>query len=258
MKIYLKSLITKLSNYNRKLDTESLFVDKLWSVIDEKGNHQSFVFESNGDLTMSNNGKVKMGKWKFFTQAKSIRIDRGNGDIIFLNHDFFVDAVMIFKYDGSDNNDLLVLADKMKIPNLDVISYLKKIDYENRQIKFIELLDGSLLTVENGYDKKELKRLNVKINESDANNGYYFDKNKQFLFQIEQNIIVVEAPLINYTSKNNGKIIIAHRIKGDYYIGDLIFDENLKPLQNGNYKIKSLTKTHFMYNKISVKDGKII
>jgi hypothetical protein len=39
---------------------------------------------------------------------------------------------------------------------------------------------------------------------------------------------------------------------------DLIFGENLKPLQNGNYKIKALTKTHFMYNKISVKDGKII
>jgi hypothetical protein len=249
MKIYLKSLIERLSNYSQKLDTESLFTDKLWAVIDEDGHQQSYIFEGNGDLVMSKNGKVLMGKWKFYPQAKSIRIDRGN-DQIFLNHGFFNKAIMVLKYDGDINDDLFVLVDKMQIPDLNIINYLKLIDYNNRQILCVELRNNALLLIENGWNKKDIKNLDVTIDEFAVPDGYYIDKNEEYLYYITNSKVINKCVLNTYISQGK-KIIIAQRIKNDFYIGDYIFSEDFNPLQSGTYNVGR-------WKKIKVKEGKIV
>lgn len=250
MKDYISSIVDRLSNYSLKLDRESSFIDKLWAVVDEDGHQQTYIFERNGDLVMSKNGKVTMGKWKFYPQARSIRIDRGNGDQIFLNQAFFDKTIMVLKYDGDNNNNLFILADKNQIPDLNIVSYLKKLDYDHRQIKSIKLKNNNFLLVENGWNKKDLNDLAVTFEESTPTNGIYFDKDEKYLFQISNNKIVNQCTLAKYKLRDGRKIVIAQRIKGDYYNGDFVFSEDLEPLNDGIYKIGR-------FKKIKIREGKI-
>ena len=250
MKLYFKSLLNRLSNYNLKLNQESLFTDRIWAVVDEEGHQQTFIFEQNGDLVMSKNGKVTMGKWKFYPQAKSIRLDRGKGDQIFLNQAFFDKSIMVLKYDGNNNEDLFILADKNQIPDLDIVNYLKKLDYDNRQIKSIKLKSNEFLLIENGWNQKKLNDLAVTIDESIATDGIYFDVSEKYLFEISDSKIINQCNLTKYKLRDGGEIIIAQRIKGGYYNGDFVFSEDLKPLSDGTYKIG-------LFKKIKVREGKI-
>lgn len=74
---------------------------------------------------MSLNGSVNIGKWEYLPTAKSLLIDR-IADKILLNQYFFDPAVMVLKKDGS-NNDNLILANEILLPNLDVVEYLKEL-----------------------------------------------------------------------------------------------------------------------------------
>jgi hypothetical protein len=139
MKLYIKNLVNRLSRFSQKLDNIDLFVDKKWVLIDEEGNQQSYIFERDGDLVMSKNGKVKMGKWKFYPEAQSIKIDRIE-DQILLNQAFFDKALMVLKYDGIKNDDLFILADEKKIPDLNIEKYLENIEYLKNN-KVIQLKD---------------------------------------------------------------------------------------------------------------------
>jgi hypothetical protein len=139
MKEHLKNLIERLSNYSEKLDKIALFADKKWVLIDEEGNQQSYIFERDGDLVMSKNGKVKMGKWKFYPEAQSIKIDRIE-DQILLNQAFFDKALMVLKYDGIKNDDLFILADQNQIKDLNIENYLENIE-NLKNNKVIQLKD---------------------------------------------------------------------------------------------------------------------
>ena len=253
MNIISKRLIERLSNYSQKLETQAMFVDKLWAVVDEDGHQQSYMFESNGELMMSKNGMVNMGTWHYYSQANSIRIDRGRNDQVLLNHGFLDEAVMVLKYDGANNDSLLVLADKNKIPDLNIVDYLRQLDYKNHQILSIKLNNGKLLLVENGWNKSDLRNLPVKtdnINGVNPNDGIYFDEGETYLYDIKDGKIVNRAVLKTY---RNGiqKILIAQRITSDYYNGDLVFSEDLNPLPDGKYNVG-------IWKKIKVKKGRVI
>ena len=99
MNLYIKNLVNRLSQFSQEIDNIELFVDKKWVLIDDDGNHHSYIFERNGDLVMSLNGQVEMGNWRYYHAASSIKIDRIT-DQILLNQAFFDNAVMILKYDG--------------------------------------------------------------------------------------------------------------------------------------------------------------
>ena len=253
MNIILKSLTERLSNYSQKLEKQAMFVDKIWAQVDEDGHHHSYIFESNGELMMSKNGMANMGTWKYYPQANSIRINLGDNNQILLNHGFLNEAVMILKYDGANNEKSLILVDKKKVPDLNVINYLKQLDYKHRRIRSIKLDNGNLLVVENGWDKINLKNHAVKVDDIDLtypNDGSYFDQDKTNLYSIKNGTIISCAILKNYIHRGK-KIIIAQRIgNSNYYNGDLVFSDDFNPLQDGTYTIGT-------FKNIRVKKGKI-
>ena len=92
-------------------------MDKPWALIDSDLEIQKLIFKKNNELILSKDGQVKIGKWDYFPEAKSLLIDREE-DKILCNEAFIDDAVLVLKMDGTSNN-YFVLANENIIPDLD-------------------------------------------------------------------------------------------------------------------------------------------
>lgn len=155
MKTYLQDIVNRLFQFSEKLDNTSLFIDKPWVLIDSESNYHKYIFKRDGQLIMSLNGQVQLGKWEYLALAKSILIDRIK-DKVLLNQSFFNGAVMVLKVDGN-NNDLFILANEEMIPDLDAKKYLQSIYYRKFNIITGILENGNILEVHRGSSGTKLK-----------------------------------------------------------------------------------------------------
>jgi hypothetical protein len=249
MREHIKNLVERLSLYSDKLDKIALVADKKWVLIDEDGNQQTYIFERNGDLVMSKNGAVKMGKWKFYPEAKSIKIDRIE-DQILLNQAFFDKAVMVLKYDGINNNDFLILVNENIIPDLNIEKYL--LQKRNKLLHVINVTLKNNITIEiiNGKNTAHQKGLEVTIKGLKIDDGTYYSKENS-VFYIKDGKIQDQKYLIEYRLKNGNLIKIEQEDEYKYSIGDKVLTQNLQQASSGKYKIS------FMQNVI-VEDGIIV
>ena len=119
---FLQNLLPRLRQFSQSLDQTELFVDKPWVLIDEDGRQQTYIFRRSGELLMSLDGHVQMGKWDYIAPAQSLLIDRGV-DKLLLNHFFFTDALLVLARDGKADSKF-VLANRQLIPDLNVEKYL--------------------------------------------------------------------------------------------------------------------------------------
>ena len=132
MKVYLNNLISRLKEYSVTLDKKEIFLEMPWVIIDDNLNQQKYIFKRNGDLVMSLNGQVSLGKWEYLPAARSLLIDRIK-DKILLNQNFIDPAVMILKKDGFKDENL-IMANEILIPDLDVANYLKKLFHQKKNL----------------------------------------------------------------------------------------------------------------------------
>ncbi|MCF8272970.1 MAG: hypothetical protein K9I95_03980 [Flavobacteriaceae bacterium] len=249
MKLYIKNLVNRLSRFSEKLDNIEMFVEKKWVLIDEEGNQQTFIFERDGDLVMSLNGQVKMGKWKYYPAARSIKIDRIT-DQILLNQAFFDKAVMILKYDGLPDRDLFTLADANVIPDLDVKKYLLSVINTKLNVTTDKLLGGNSLEVYRGASMMTKEGMEVTINGSIPEDGQYYSKLRNFKYVISDSKIKKIFYLYGYKISRGVSIVIEQQSNVDYCEGDQVLIDG-QPAPSGKYKLDFL-------DYIIVKDGVIV
>lgn len=150
MKEYVNNILPRIKNFSESLDKKSILVDKPWVIIDEQENHQKYIFKRNGDLVMSMNGSVQMGRWEYLSSARSLLIDRIE-DKVLLNQDYVDPAVMLLKKDGPLSNRF-VLANEVLIPDLDVEAYLRSLYLRENHIKLIKTDDGQVIEIHRNDD----------------------------------------------------------------------------------------------------------
>lgn len=251
----IKDYLNKITVHSQSLSSTDKYINKPWVHIDNDGNYHKYIFNPDGDLFMSFNGKVEIGKWKYFKEANLIFIDRLS-DKILLKQSFFDESVMILKIDGT-SDDLFILVNENIIPDLDVAKYLSTLIVAKKEINdnnfcTKRLLNGNDLRIYRGdlsYTKVGMSVLSMDKNVPD---GEYFTasnlENKLFGYQIEDSKI---KELFWLTIHNTTEGIYKIFQKNEFIlsIGDrVLFNENT-PL-NGTYKIG------FM-NHIKVKNGVI-
>lgn len=247
MKLYLQDLIGRLAKFSKKLDNTSLFIDKPWVLIDENSDYHKYIFKRNGELIMSLNGQVQIGKWEYLSSAKSILIDRV-ADKILLNHSFFDPAVMILKIDGSINN-LFVLANETIIPDLDVRKYLQAIIYQKHNISTGKLENGKTLEIYRKNSSEVLPGMAATIDSQIPEDGIYRSIGTGLHYEIRNGALFKIMSLYDYQTPNGQTITILQEKDSPISIGDLVYIDE-EPAQSGKYKLKFL-------NTITVVDGKI-
>lgn len=143
MKKYIQNIANDLKQFSYSLDMRAFLLNKPWALIDSDMGIQKLIFNKNNELILSRNGSVTYGKWDYFSQAKSILIDRGT-DIILCNEIYVDDNVLVLKKDGTKDS-LIILANENSIPDLDAYTYLNNLSYEKLGVKYITLTNNKVL-----------------------------------------------------------------------------------------------------------------
>ena len=218
----LKSLSAQLKSYSETLDKTNILADKPWALIDEEFEVQKLIFKRNNELVLSRNGKVQMGSWEYFPEAKSLLIDRG-GDKILCNEAFVDEGIMILKLDGTENNFFL-FANENVIPDLDAIGYLLKLRKEKLNILEKEMADGRMLEIHRWYDLESPSvGHRVSIDASDVPDGTYKMKSKIYFVVVKESKIASFFYLSRHVNPEGLEFIVHQHEKAQIGFGDLFY-----------------------------------
>lgn len=242
MKEYINNLLPRLREFSQNLDKKELFVDVPWVLIDSEQNYQKYIFKRNGELIMSLNGGVVIGKWEYLATAKSLLIDRVK-DKVLLNQNFIDSAVMVLKLDGLKDENF-VLANEVLIPDLDVLGYLKRLWYAKNNITLKKLDSGKEIEF-HSYDPYVGTKVTIDGNEVQ---DQVFSVNPVTRWVIKQSALYRILKLQEYDT-NRGKILIERDEYGGLHLGDLVFQKNIQA-PDGKYKVGFLDYIHVENGKI--------
>jgi hypothetical protein len=252
MELYISNLIPRLIQFSANLDKKEIFIEKPWVIVDDNLDQQKYIFKRDGVLIMSLNGQVTVGKWEYISAARCLLIDRIR-DKILLNQNFIDPAVMILKKDGF-KDEILILANEILIPDLNVVDYLKRLYFEKNKIVAYKLINGDFLEISNYQGS--WKNLKVSIEGDQVPDGKYEIENSARNFLLNERIVLVKdcriiKVFIQETyDTNKGKIVIEQEEYKLASKGDLVFQNNL-PAPNGKYRLGFMSH-------ITVEDGRII
>lgn len=245
MKQYISKIIPRLMEYSANLDKKEIFIEIPWVIVDNELNQQKYIFRRDGDLIMSLNGQVTIGKWEYLPSAKSMLIDRIQ-DKILLNQTFIDPGVMVLKKDGFKDENV-IMANEILIPDLNVGAYLKKLYYKKNRIEVRQLKSGGYLEL-NDYDGV-ISNNRVTIEGEPIPDCKLELKGSLRKLQIQDSKILKELIEESYKT-DKGLIRIEHSVYDIPSKGDLVFKDN-DYAPDGKYRLG------FMYH-IIVKDGRII
>lgn len=244
MKLFLNNLIPRVKQFSNTLDKKEVFVEIPWVIVDDNLDQQKYIFQRNGDLIMSLNGEVNIGRWEYISAAKSLLIDRIK-DKILLNLNFVDSSVMILKKDGFKDENLM-LANEILLPNLNVLGYLQKLFYSKNNISIVLLKTGQYLELYNYQGYFSGNKVTI---EGDSVSDGYLELQSGKKIQIKDSIILrvlVRAPY----KTDKGTIIIEHGRGFGPERGDQVFIDNL-PAPDGKYRLGFL-KNIFVQNGLIV------
>lgn len=151
MKIFIESILPKISGFSEKLDKLTLIVDEPWVIIDDKDIQTKLIFRKDNTLLISEDGNVTLGKWDLLNKAKSILLEI-NGSLKLYNHGFLDEGILILRIDGG--NDYFVLVNQNKNPELNFENYLEK-KYISSIIKPISQQNDSLSSSNRQFIKSD-------------------------------------------------------------------------------------------------------
>ena len=113
MKTFLYSIPNKIQSFSKKLDVKAVLCSKSWVVFNDEGVKQLFIFNEDGTILITNNGRVINASWKFIPQNSSILITAGEETLMF-RPAFFNKDVLALQQDGVER--YLFMIDEEKEP----------------------------------------------------------------------------------------------------------------------------------------------
>lgn len=236
MKQYLNQILPRLKQFSDDLNRKEVFVDKSWVLINDDLELQRYIFKRDGQLIMSKNGNVQVGKWEYLPEANSLLIDRII-DKILLNQDFIDQAVMFLRKDGDSN--FFILANDSIIIDLDVVSYLKRLYRAKNNVFILELESGDELELLGS--NRAIVGMRVSIEGNSVKKNVYHNKNGVFKYYVENGKIVKIIERTIYETRKGSLIIEQERDKKAKK-GDLAFIDDEKA--DGKFKIETFTNLY--------------
>lgn len=108
MKTFLLNIPNEIRNWNNTLDAKSVLCNQSWNVFNDEGVKEVYVFQKDGTLIASHNGKVTRAKWEYIPQNTSLIIENSGADTFMLRPAYYDKKVLALQVDGTDNYALMV------------------------------------------------------------------------------------------------------------------------------------------------------
>lgn len=102
MKTYIADIIPKIQRFSQKLDDLTKLTNQHWVSIGDIGQSKRvYIFRTNNQLLISDNGIVEKGTWEYLGN-QSLLMDTSEGCYL-LKHGFFDQNVIALKLDSTNN-----------------------------------------------------------------------------------------------------------------------------------------------------------
>ena len=107
MKTFLLNIPQRLKLTSQGLDVQAALCDKAWTVFNDEGVKQLFIFQPDGSLFITTNGIVSNSTWKYIPANSSIIITSEKKSIMF--HPAFLDDIVFALQQDGDSSCLLMI-----------------------------------------------------------------------------------------------------------------------------------------------------
>jgi hypothetical protein len=199
MKTYISDIIPKLQRFSRKLDDLTYLTNQHWVVVDDINNIKSvYIFRTNNQLLISNNGKVSKANWEYLGN-NSILIDKNDESYLF-KHGFLDENILALKVDSKNEYAFLINENKY---GGELNSFDKIIDFLTQT--YLQQDINGIIGYKNKIAPEELNNIN-------------------------------EPYKTIWLETNRGKLEIRTRSESGYRFGDLVYLDSL-PAPDGNYGV---------------------
>lgn len=236
---YIQQLLPRIRGFSSDLDRKELFVDKLFTLLQNNNEVHQYTFNRDGRLILSIDGKTTLGTWELLVTGQLL-INRGK-DIITLDFDFLHSDVLIMNMGGTANNPFIIY-DKNVIKDGNVLNFLIKFDAEKRDERIF--ITPNFIILESEVDKKIFDENGKPYNGVMTSSPYRYYK---YSYKVEEIKIVKSGIVIEsyfdvkyFFSQNYGKdelVVIRQKNLDEICVGDKII------LEKSFERLKSAIRT---------------
>ncbi len=152
MKTFLLNIPNEIRNWSNTLDAKSVLCNQSWNVFNDECVKEVYVFQKDGTLIASHNGKVTKAKWEYIPQNTSLIIENPGADTFMLRPAYYDKKVLALQVDGTDNYALMVdekFLDKLKLDSFEAVRL-----YITDQSKYQEKILGKVISEENKQETR--------------------------------------------------------------------------------------------------------
>lgn len=145
MKTFLLDTLNKYKRISKGLDAKTILCNKSWQVFNNSGEKEIYIFQEDGSLIISLNGKAIIAKWSFIPANDTVLISHNESSYM-MKPFFNDDNLFVLQLDGT--NEYSFLIDETKKGNFPA-NTLRELEFHITETKRLE-------------EEKELKAIEQK------------------------------------------------------------------------------------------------
>ena len=101
MKTYLLDALNRYKRFSKTLDVKAVLCNKSWQIFNDTGEKEVYIFQEDGSLIVSCDGKVRYVAWQFIPANQSLIINAGEES--YMLHPAFIDEkIFALQQDGTN------------------------------------------------------------------------------------------------------------------------------------------------------------
>lgn len=108
MKTFLLSIPNSIRNWSNSLDAKTVLCSRSWLVFNDEGVKESYIFQKDGTLIASHNGKVTRAKWEYLAVNGSLLIENPSDATYLLKPAYYDEKVLALQVDGTESVALMI------------------------------------------------------------------------------------------------------------------------------------------------------
>lgn len=107
MKTYVIEAIKRIKRFSEEFNVKTTLCDKTWTVFNDSGENEVYIFQPDGTAYVTNNGIGIKGQWEWVSANNSLIINK-DGNVIMLHPEFIDNTVLALTLDGTNKMAFLI------------------------------------------------------------------------------------------------------------------------------------------------------
>ena len=123
-----------IKNWSYALDAKTILCSRSWIIFNDENVKEVYIFQKDGTLIVSHNGKVSRTKWEYIAQNTSLIIENDQSETFMLKPTYFDNKVLMLQVDGTDEYTIMLNENNIDELSLDSADKIKQYIKEQQNI----------------------------------------------------------------------------------------------------------------------------